>query len=347
LEPNNHSTCYNAKQSYLSLLYMELTEHLKTNLHDIVDGARFAPSLHNTQPWLVKAHEDTLIIKVDERNTLQAGDPTGRETMIGLGIFTEAIIRCAQDKGLILHTVLLHGSTSTVQFAKKVENPATNPNTYATLLKRRVTDRSRYRRHKLPPKAMRLLNSVESVRGVRVWVSQDRPFIDKVAELTGQGNNLAVTSPAFRQELSKYLLLPWSRKSRGMNTGSFDVPFPIAILQPLLVRFGVGLKTGASLEKKNWQSSSAIICITSKGDLRDDWFAAGRTYLRVSIEVERLGLSQATSAAIVEASNFHEDIEALLGTKERLQSVIRIGIGKQKKVRSPRVATEELLFTSN
>ncbi len=110
----------------------------------------------------------------------------------------------------------------------------------------------------------------------------------------------------------------------------------------------LGLNTGkeAALEEKRWLSASAIVLITTEGDLHDDWFEAGRVYMRVSLEIERSGFSQATSAATVEAATFHEDIEKLLGTSQRLQAAIRIGKGVSKRKYSPRVSAEELI-TSN
>ena len=83
--------------------------------------------------------------------------------------------------------------------------------------------------------------------------------------------------------------------------------------------------------------------ITTKGDLSDSWFAAGRRYLHVCLMLELMGISQATSAALVEASTFHEDIEAMLSTNERLQAVIRIGKGTSKRQPSPRISVSELL----
>jgi hypothetical protein len=80
--------------------------------------------------------------------------------------------------------------------------------------------------------------------------------------------------------------------------------------------------------------------------LHDDWFEAGQTYLRASLELERLGFSQATSAAPVEAATFHEDIESLLKTNQRLQAVIRIGKGAAKRRYSPRVPAKELITSS-
>jgi hypothetical protein len=86
--------------------------------------------------------------------------------------------------------------------------------------------------------------------------------------------------------------------------------------------------------------------LLADGDMRKYWFRVGRVYLRVSLKLEDLGLSQATSAAIVEASNYHDDIEASLHTTKRALAIIRIGQGSTNKQYSPRLTAAELLSTS-
>ncbi len=112
------------------------------------------------------------------------------------------------------------------------------------------------------------------------------------------------------------------------------------------MKLGIGIRSEVNLERKRWESASGIILITTVGDMPKYWFEAGRAYLQAALKVEQLGLSQATSAATVEASNYHEDVEKLVDTNQRLQSVIRIGKGVQNRNHSPRVTVEELL-TSN
>jgi hypothetical protein len=172
----------------------------------------------------------------------------------------------------------------------------------------------------------------------------DRDVVKAAAKLTSQGIQLALSSPGFRKELSQYLVLPWSRKKRGIAVKSLHVSWLLEVMEPWLIRLGIGLKAEADLEKKRWLSASAIIVITSIGDMPKYWFEVGRTYLRVSLIVEKHSLSQATSAAVVEASDFHEDVEKLMHTKQRIQSMMRIGApGAPKRYHSPRLDAEELI----
>lgn len=309
-------------------------------LRKIVDLSRYAPSVHNTQPWKVRKDLGGIEISIDSAHRLGAGDPTGRETIISLGIFAEAICQAAGVLGLS-GEARFDEDKAIIEFktGKVIEDDI------GRLVKDRATDRSIYKKTNVDAQLKSDLEACATEK-VRVWVEENDDFIRTFAELTGKGISLALSNPDFRSELRKYLILPWSRKKRGIAVRSLYIPLSLAILQPFLLRFGSSSGKEARLEKKRWISSSAVILITTEGDMHHDWFEAGRTYMKVSLQIEKAGLSQATSAAVVEAATFHEDIEKMLGTSQRLQAAIRIGNGAPKRRYSPRLSAEEII-TSN
>lgn len=73
------------------------------------------------------------------------------------------------------------------------------------------------------------------------------------------------------------------------------------------------------------------------------WLMAGRAYYRTCLVITRAGLAHSTIAAPVEAASFHEDVERLLHTPHRIQTMIRVGkaVHQQKKF-SPRLSIKEL-----
>ncbi len=324
---------------------MSANMNLIDDITRILDVARLAPSVHNTQPWIVSVNEESVHIELDQRHVLGDGDPTGRQTMISLGIFCEAIVIGANSCGYQLKHMQQEHKSATISFRAGKESATTKAAVDG--LKKRATDRSIYQPCDVSPNMAKSIESSYRKAGVQVWVRSDQPSILKTAQLTGQGIGMALSSPNFRKELSQYLTEPWSSKKRGISTRSLYIPQALAAIEPVLMRLGLGLGSEVKLEKKRWLSSSANVYIATKGDMPEYWFEAGRAYLHVSLQIEKLGLSQATSAATVEASDFHEDIEAMLGTNFRLQSVLRVGVGSKHRAYSPRVSTETLLATSN
>lgn len=314
---------------------------IEDKIVDILEIAIYAPSVHNTQPWRVHAEGNTILIKIDPEHKLADGDPTGRQTAISLGIFCEAIIIASKQFGFKLVSINNENIGAALVFtpSRHIKPNASE----IEALQSRVTDRSIYAHTDLSLVDVRsIINSSKGLRA-KVWVLTDAKDIDRVATLTAKGISVAMSNPSFRRELSQYLIVPWSSKRRGISTSSLYIPKIMAAFEPVFMRLGVGLKTEARLEKRRWLSASGIVLITTTGDMPEHWITAGRAYMRVALKIEELGYSQATSAATVEASNYHEDVEEMAQTNQRLQSVLRIGKGAKIRTHSPRVKVSELL----
>ena len=320
---------------------IDLHERIGSSLPDIIELARFAPSVHNTQPWIIRLEEDVIIVSVDPEHRLVDGDPTGRQTIISLGIFIEAISISAADLSFAVQNVWLENGEAHLQLSQSKKK--VNVSHLLQALKTRTTDRSIYDPAKLSIEMEQRITKVPGKIKAKVWVLTDQKAIEEVAVLTAKGIGVALSNPQFREELSHYLVQPWSAKQRGISTSSLYIPKLLAVCEPVLIRLGIGLGAEVALERKRWLSASAVVLITTPGDVADYWFAAGRAYLHVALTIEELGLSQATSAATVEASNYHEDIEGLVHTAQRLQSVLRIGKGATERSHSPRLSTKDLL----
>lgn len=319
----------------------DMAKHNLTSqeLEKIIDIARLAPSVHNIQPWKVKNREGELEVTIDKNYQLEAGDPTGRQTIISLGIFTEAISLAARSISLQVDALRFDSDKATLSFAKSVKSNGED----IKLLKDRATDRSIYSEAEIAKNVKVAIENCATDKSVRVWVINDKDFIQKLADLTAKGISLALSNPQFRNELSHCLVRYGWRKKRGISVKSLYIPAVLAQLQPELLRLGISTGKEAKLEKRRWLSASIVVLITTDGDLQDDWFHAGQTYLKVSLMIEKSGLSQATSAATIEAATFHEDVEEMLGTNQRLQAVLRVGKGAAKKYYSPRASAKELI----
>lgn len=324
---------------------MNVQETLQNNLTAIISDARYAPSVHNTQPWQVQTRENAIAVSINPSHELHDGDPTGRETLISMGIFCEAIVIASKRFGLDASSVDVHDKLAKISFEQAATADPTADH-QIELLKRRCTDRSIFKPVAIPEKLGTELDALAPSSEVSVHMVTDHNSIDTIASLTSKGIRLALSSPGFRRELSQYLTVPWSRFRRGISTASLAIAWPIAVLQPFFMRLGWQTGAEAALEKRRWQSASGVVVITAAGDMAPYWFETGRVYLRVSLRLEAAGLSQATSAAIVEASNYHDDIEDMLGTNQRVLAMIRIGKGSKARHYSPRVEASELI-TSN
>jgi hypothetical protein len=320
---------------------MKIEDYINENLLQILEKARLAPSVHNSQPWQVTSEANCINIAIDPRYQLTDGDPTGRETIISLGIFTEAICMVAADYGLKVRSARVSSRSAVIVFREQLKKEPEK--TLSKYLNTRFSDRSVYSPALIDDSIIQKLEHLPRAAGITIRVTTQKPIIEKTADLTGKAIRVALSNPAFVKELSGYLVEPWSRKRRGISVKSLQLPWLVSIAQPIAVRYGLGADQEAKHEKIRFASASALVFITADGDLEEYWFETGRAYMRVSLMLEKLGLSQTTSAAIVEASNYHEDIEEMLHTNQRILSIIRVGHGTGERAPSPRVDATDLL----
>lgn len=78
-------------------------------LNQIIADAGSAPSAHNTQPWSPRMIGDgaAIELRVSRKRTLPASDPTGRDTLLGLGAWLEAFSISAAAHGVDFDVELL------------------------------------------------------------------------------------------------------------------------------------------------------------------------------------------------------------------------------------------------
>jgi hypothetical protein len=308
--------------------------------------ARLAPSVHNTQPWKFSTTEDTLTMSVSKERTLGPGDPTGRELWISLGICLETIVQAARGLGLSVEIISLQTESTTKPIATIRVTPAGEANRHLlSLIEKRQSYRKGMVHAVLPPSLLNACQqSVQDLKGVSIHLLQDRSAIEKVAELTSKGMRLALSSPEFRQELGELVNHNWSKLRTGMpgyvlNRGALG-----SVWEKWSIIHGHGLAKKAAADKQKILDASGLIFVATKGDVPKFWLQAGRAYLRVALQITNTNFVHSTIAAPVEAASFHEDIEQLLATKNRIQTMIRVGKAtKPASKPTPRLRVDELL----
>ncbi|MEV4087752.1 nitroreductase family protein, partial [Nonomuraea fuscirosea] len=70
---------------------------LESAMEAAVEAARWAPSVHNTQPWTFSVSGEEISLKADTDRKLRVGDASGRELSISCGaaLFTlRTALRC-------------------------------------------------------------------------------------------------------------------------------------------------------------------------------------------------------------------------------------------------------------
>jgi len=317
---------------------------LSENISNILSIARLAPSVHNSQPWNVEVNGELIRIGIEPRRALVHGDPTGRQTYISLGIFAESCVVAANSLGGIVKRVESYDDgLISVLFGSR-PGKLNKHGEDVKALKERFSDRSVHKKMGVAKRDVLTIEKAWANKTVAIKFSSDLNVIERCAELTRDGLLLALTNAEFRQELVDYLV-PSAESPTGIPINTLQSGKLSSLLVKRLLASGLSRKHEAQVEYKRWLSASGLVFILAEGDSRKYWIESGRAYLRASLAIEKAGLAQATSAAIVEASDFHEDIEKLLGTSKRIECLIRVGKSNAKRQLSGRLSPDELLAT--
>lgn len=305
-----------------------------------------APSVHNIQPWALKLGHDTLEVFVDEKRRLSAGDPTGREVWLSLGCLIENCLMAAPSLGLEPVEVEFD-SDETGRVARLRFRATEGPGDSGILdaINNRYSDRSVFSDQKLDRDKLEALARCWQEEGAEVVFSDDPVLIGLIADLTKRGVGLALSMPAFREELSELILPNHSSGRAGIPGYALRLGWLRSLIEPYVVRYGLNRRGQADKEYVLMKSAAAVALVLSEGDGPQYWLRSGRALERVAVSATSLGISLSVSAAVVEAADYHLDIEKELGTSKRLQTVLRLGYSQARPVVTPRYSLEEVRLT--
>lgn len=314
-----------------------------SNINEIGNAlsiASLAPSVHNIQPWKVKY--DAKQISIFPEFKLIHGDPTHRETYISIGAFLETLIIALANYGFGSKIITVDKHHLVISLNKTKIISQTD---LFEAIPKRHTNRSKFKtspvekHHIQAILAQKITNPISKNIICKPFATTEKDQIERYAQLISQGIKIPMLSKDFCQELSELI----TQKSQfGIPYRSMGTKIPYSI-------FKYSLRTNklanyvAKQEYTNWSSSPLIVSICSNGDSYKHWIDSGRLYQRCLLQATSFGYQSSTSATLVEALNFHEDIEEMLKTNYRLLATIRVGKATKKDVKSGRYALSDIL----
>jgi nitroreductase len=295
----------------------ELSEKIKFWLKYAV----LAPSAHNTQPWRWEIADNTLSVYRDPVHTLAVGDPTLRETTLGIGAFIENFIIAANHWG---HEVAVSDIAWTVNdmlLAKlTVSSPAQAVTVDSALfdgLVKRHTNRGPY---KPEPLASELI-------GVGIFAITDPAAKERIAQLVGQGTKIALSMRPMRQELSELLFREDQPKESGMMLESMmEQPPASSVDHAAWFKEQFDVDTEAAYWQQVFTTSPLHVIIGTQADGPEAWLNAGRVMERVLVMAAANGLNHSLAAAPVEIPPLAPQLRKEADLAYRPQALFRLGI---------------------
>jgi len=303
-----------------------------------------APSVHNSQPWNFHVTDEAITVSLEASRKLGAGDPTGRESWISIGACLENLLIAGQYFGAHGTVAGRNGTSVTLGFTHGQPDVSAEP--LVDAMAARVSNRNGFSERPVDEHLLEELSGIK-MEGVEVVASNDPNLITLLADLTGRAIGMALGNPDFRGELSSLVRHNWTKSGTGMPGFSLGVSGPRSVIESRMIKHGAVIASQPAKERRAMEQSGGVVLVFAEGDSQPYWLAAGRAYQRANLVLTARGLSCSTTAAVVEAADYHLDIERYLHQDGRLQTVTRMGYAKRPVRHSPRLSPGDVVTSSS
>jgi hypothetical protein len=330
---------------------------MQTLWPELVDLARWSPSPHNVQSWLVRPLGETEAeLLYDPARTLPDTDPTGRFITVGLGMFVESVAIAAAARGLRLE-VAYDGArvdpraSASHPFARLSLAPGDGGELGVELLRERRTSRLPYDGRPAPEGVLEQLAALAAAHRHTFRWSNDATLAAAVLALNEETLFFDMTDPVARREIGRWLrfsAVDAARRRDGFSPATLGFPGPLLRLffraHRLLALPGVrgGVRR---LYRRTMRGTRTIAWLQGPFEHPHEWFAAGRLLQRLWLTMTADGLQLHPFGSIV--TNPHANARAhellrLTPDAGTFWLAVRLGYSREPP-RSHRLETEQLL----
>jgi hypothetical protein len=330
----------------------------KSSWEEWLEHARFAPSGHNTQPWLLEPLSDEQAdLYYVPRRLLPVEDTTGRFSACFLGVFVEALNVAAAADGK--HVTLAH------EPAPVDLSPGAEPRLYGrlragegattgiarALLRSRRTSRLRYDGRLAPQTALDDLAELASGFAHKARFFADRDTVDWVVGLNADTLFYDLEEDDRRTEIGGWTHFSNRRAARagdGFSPRCLGFPGPLLRLffdHHRLIRGGRRQRILRRIYLRSMRGTVQVGYLKAVWRTPGQCFDSGRLLLRFWLELTRHGLVMQPFGSVITNERSHAALVERLGGSEAEDEVwllFRFGYSATPPA-SERLSREELV----
>lgn len=310
----------------------------------ILDVARWAPSVHNTQPWLWRIGEDRVDLYADRSRQLTVADKQGRNLTISCGAAVHHARVAAAALGWPASVTRMPDPTEPDLLATlDLEERHATPEALAELsaLEQRCTDRRRFTSWPIPDERLLGLARSVDVPGIQVVPLTDVSDRFRVELLVNHAMSRQEADSRYSEEQRE-----WIDHSRVDGLPS-DVVSPAGgFPRAHLSRFADAAT--AVQRREPVESSDGLLAVCSDGDDPESWLRSGEALSELWLQATTEGLSVVPLSQVIEVEETRQELRhGVFGGLVHPQILVRIGwqeIGRSHQPRTPRRPLEDLLL---
>ena len=309
----------------------------------VAEAARWAPSIHNSQPWRLRRLDGGLAVVEDLTRSLPVIDPVGRDRTISCGAALLNARVALRALGHVPSVEILPDPAEptlvgVVRSVGRREAPATDELLHR-MIPLRHTHRRVYRSHVVAEEDLLDLRQAVAAEGARLSVA-DPGARRRLAHLLRRAVRHQAADAELRQEVER-----WVRRDNGPDlvdgipsTALGTSPYPV----DSLVHGGHrGVPEAGEVEEE--LARSTVLVVSTRDDSRHDWMVAGMALERLLLAATAKGLVATFADQALQQHELRHEVADVLGIWGRPQVLFRIGRALVDAPSTPRRPIEQIL----
>ena len=305
----------------------------------IVDAARHAPSVHNTQPWRFTSSPAGLDLWADRTRGLPVLDPDGRQLHMSCGAALLHARVAARALGMDTDVQLLPDPAEPDHLARLLLTPGAaareHERVLADAIPLRHTSREAFAAQRLPEALVESLRLVAEREGARLRPVTSRDDLVELEVLLARADRAEEADPAYRQELAA-----WVRS--GHAEGSTD-GIPGSALPHDAER-------GSSLRLRDFRPEAPapvadqppvaehpdVLLLATEDDSPLSWLRVGQALGAVLLQGTEAGIAAQPLGQATDSVFARQQLRRALGLLGVPQLALRLGYPTQAAAATPR-----------
>ncbi|MEJ2579729.1 MAG: nitroreductase family protein [Kineosporiaceae bacterium] len=320
------------------------TARLRPEEHDAVgEAVRWAPSIHNSQPWRLRKHPDGLTVLEDSARSVPVIDPAGRDRTISCGaaIFNAwiSLRTLGHDTAVNLLPDPLDPAALATLHRVGPRAPSEQEDLLHRMIPLRHTHRRVYRSNVVAEDDLLELRRAVSAEGARLSVA-DPAARRRLAGLLRRAAYAQAADTEIRREVEQ-----WVRRGTPDRTVVDGIPSNALGTSPFpvdsLVHGGTrGVPEAEEVEAE--LARSTVLVLSTREDTRRDWVTAGMALERLLLTATAMGLVAAFAEQPLQDPQMRPQVADALEIWGHPQLLLRVGRPLVDAVATPRRPLTEL-----
>lgn len=295
-------------------------------LGQVGEAARWAPSIHNSQPWRLRRLVDGIGIVDDITRSVPVIDPSGRDRTISCGSALYNAAVALRALGYATQSTLMPDPADPALIGTVHAVGRARPGDQDVLLHRMIpqrhTHRRVYRSHLVAEEDLLDLRQAVAAEGARLSVAEPSAR-RRLAHLLRIAVQAQSEDPELRNEVER-----WVRRGGHPGTLVDGIPSSALGTSPFpvdsLVHGGTrGVPDAEEVEAE--LARSTVLVVSTREDTRHDWVIAGLALERLLLTATAKGLVATFAEQALQNPAVRPQIAAVLGIWGHPQVLLRVG----------------------